>query len=82
MVEYLKQKQNLTYHKIALLLNRDEGNIRTVYSKVKRKGKINGLGSGCSGMVGCMFIQDRSRDTVIKEIKEIKEYHDASKKRL
>ena len=32
MVEYLKEKQNLTYHQIALLLNRDEGNIRNIKS--------------------------------------------------
>jgi len=37
MVEYLKEKQNLTYHQIALLLNRDERNIWTVYSRAKKK---------------------------------------------
>lgn len=39
MVEYLKEKQNFTYHQIALLLNRDERNIWTVYSRAKEKRK-------------------------------------------
>lgn len=39
IVEYLKEKQNFTYHQIALLLNRDERNIWTVYSRAKKKRK-------------------------------------------
>ncbi|MAG50254.1 hypothetical protein CL621_01275 [archaeon] len=37
LVEYLKEKQNLTYHEISILINRDERNIWTVYSRAKKK---------------------------------------------
>jgi len=37
LVEYLKEKLNLTYHEISILINRDERNIWTVYSRAKKK---------------------------------------------
>ena len=41
LVEYLKEILGLSYHKIALLTNRDDRNIWTVYHRVlqKRKGR-------------------------------------------
>jgi hypothetical protein len=39
MVRFLKEKHNLTYHEIAVLLNRDDRTIWTVYSRVKKKAK-------------------------------------------
>ena len=39
MVEYLKEKLNLSYHEIALLLNRDDRTIWTVYQRAKKKRK-------------------------------------------
>ncbi len=42
MVEYLKEQKGLSYHEIAILLNRDDRTIWTVYSRVKKKrSKIN-----------------------------------------
>ncbi len=37
MVEYLKEQKSLSYHEIAVLLNRDDRTIWTVYSRVKKK---------------------------------------------
>jgi len=37
LIEYLKEQLKLTYHEIALLTNRDERNIWTLYSRVGRK---------------------------------------------
>jgi len=37
LVEYLKDQKNLSYHEIALLLNRDDRTIWTVYSRVSKK---------------------------------------------
>ncbi|MFH1501046.1 MAG: hypothetical protein ABIE22_03830 [archaeon] len=37
LVEYLKEKLNLSYHKIAVLLNRDDRTIWTVYNRVGKK---------------------------------------------
>lgn len=39
VVEYLKDKENLSYHEIAILLNRDDRTIWTCYhrAKIKRK---------------------------------------------
>ena len=37
LVEYLKDKKELSYHEIAVLLNRDDRTIWTVYSRVKKK---------------------------------------------
>jgi hypothetical protein len=37
LVEYLKEERNMTYHEIALLLNRDDRTIWTTYKQVKRK---------------------------------------------
>ena len=37
MVRYLKEKKNLTYHEIAVLLNRDDRTIWTVYQRAKKK---------------------------------------------
>ncbi|MFH1307246.1 MAG: hypothetical protein ABIH72_00140 [archaeon] len=39
LVEYLKEKLNLSYHEIALLLNRDDRTIWTVYSRARKKRK-------------------------------------------
>jgi hypothetical protein len=39
VVEFLKEKKNLTYHEIAVLLNRDDRTIWTVYSRAKKKRK-------------------------------------------
>jgi len=40
MVEYLKEKEGLSYHEIASLTNRDDRTIWTVYhrAKIKRSG--------------------------------------------
>ncbi len=40
VVEYLKEKKGLNYHEIGTLLNRDERNIWTVYSRVRKKREI------------------------------------------
>ena len=37
LVEYLKDHKGLTYHEIALLLNRDDRTIWTVYHRAKKK---------------------------------------------
>lgn len=37
LVEYLKEHRNMTYHEIAVLLNRDDRTIWTAYNQVKRK---------------------------------------------
>ena len=37
IVEYLKDKRELTYHKIAVLLNRDDRTIWTCYNRAKKK---------------------------------------------
>lgn len=37
VVRFLKEKHNLSYHEIAVLLNRDDRTIWTVYSRVKKK---------------------------------------------
>ena len=39
-MEYLKDKLNLTYHEIAVLLNRDDRTIWTCYNIAKKKRKI------------------------------------------
>lgn len=41
LVEYLKEKREMSYHEIAVLLNRDDRTIWTVYSRAKKKrGKL------------------------------------------
>jgi len=37
VVKFLKEKRALTYHEIAVLLNRDDRTIWTVYNRVKKK---------------------------------------------
>ena len=37
IVAYLKEKENLTYHEIGLVMNRDERNIWTEYARSKKK---------------------------------------------
>jgi hypothetical protein len=37
--EYLKDRLNLTYHEIAVLLNRDDRTIWTCYNRAKKKRK-------------------------------------------
>jgi hypothetical protein len=37
LVEYLKEHQNMTYHEIAVLLNRDDRTVWTVYNRAKKK---------------------------------------------
>jgi len=37
IVKYLKEKKNLTYHEIAVLLNRDDRTIWTVYQRARKK---------------------------------------------
>ena len=37
IVEYLKEKKNLTYHEIAVLTNRNDRTIWTVYNRAKKK---------------------------------------------
>ena len=39
LVEYLKEVNNLTYHQIAKLLNRNDRTIWTVYQRAKKKRK-------------------------------------------
>ena len=39
IVEYLKEKLKLTYHEIAVLLNRDDRTIWTCYHRAKEKRK-------------------------------------------
>ncbi len=43
MVEYLKDNKNMKFHEIALIINRDDRTVWTVYrrAKLKRKGLIN-----------------------------------------
>ena len=40
MVRYMKEELNLRYHEIALLLNRNDRTIWTVYSRAKKKANI------------------------------------------
>lgn len=42
LVEYLKEQLNLSYHEIALLTNRDERNIWTLYHRSQDKRKKHG----------------------------------------
>ena len=37
IVKYLKEKKGLTYHEIAVLLNRDDRTIWTVYQRARKK---------------------------------------------
>ncbi len=37
IVKYLKEKKKLTYHEIAVLLNRDDRTIWTVYNRARKK---------------------------------------------
>ncbi len=39
IVEYLKNNEKLSFHEIALLINRDDRTIWTVYDRVKKKRK-------------------------------------------
>ena len=39
MVEFMKDKRQLSYHQIALMLNRDDRTIWTVYNRTKSKRK-------------------------------------------
>jgi hypothetical protein len=39
IVEYLKEKRHLTFHKIAVMLNRDDRTIWTTYNRAKNKRK-------------------------------------------
>jgi hypothetical protein len=37
ITKYLKEEKNLTYHQIAVLLNRDDRTIWTCYNRAKKK---------------------------------------------
>ena len=37
LIKYLKEDKKFTYHKIGLILGRDERNIWTVYNRARRK---------------------------------------------
>lgn len=37
LIKYLKEEKEFTYHKIGLILGRDERNIWTVYNRARRK---------------------------------------------
>ena len=39
IVEYLKDEKKLTYHEIAVMLNRDDRTIWTCYKRAKKKRK-------------------------------------------
>lgn len=41
LVRYLKERHDLTYHQVAVLLNRDDRTIWTVYYRVKKKEVIS-----------------------------------------
>lgn len=41
MVEYLKEDQQLPFHRIAKLLNRNDRTIWTVYHRVKKKRNVS-----------------------------------------
>ena len=41
IVEYLKDEKKLTFHQIAVILNRDDRTIWTCYSRAKKKRKNN-----------------------------------------
>jgi len=43
VVEYMKDIEGLSYHEIAVLLNRNERTIWTVYNRVKNKRRIHEL---------------------------------------
>lgn len=42
IVKFLKEARNLTYHEIAVLLNRDDRTIWTVYSRARKKELLKG----------------------------------------
>jgi hypothetical protein len=37
ITKYLKEERNLTYHQIAVLLNRDDRTVWTCYNRAKKK---------------------------------------------
>jgi len=39
LVKYLKEGRDLNYHQIAILLNRDERNVWTIYNRAVKKRK-------------------------------------------
>ena len=41
IVKFLKEKRSLSYHDIAVLLNRDDRTIWTVYNRARKKAPIN-----------------------------------------
>jgi hypothetical protein len=41
LVEFMKDKRRLSYHEIALMLNRDDRTIWTAYNRTKSKRKNN-----------------------------------------
>lgn len=41
LIEFLKDTQNLSYHEIAVLTNRDDRTIWTIYSRVQKKRQNN-----------------------------------------
>jgi len=44
IVEYLREEKGLTFHRIAVLLNRDDRTIWTAYRRAKEKRGVNGNG--------------------------------------
>lgn len=45
MIEHLKENKGLTYHEIAVLTNRDDRTIWTVYNRAKKKRNKNNVNS-------------------------------------
>ena len=50
IVRYLKESCHLSLHEIAVILNRDDSTIWTVYDRAKRKMIVKGQSIGASGV--------------------------------
>jgi hypothetical protein len=83
VVEYLKEEKGLNYRQIGKLLNRDERNIWTVYSRVRKKRAVSKKASipKPSLSVPISILEDRSLsgfEAIVEYLKEKMElnFHD------
>jgi hypothetical protein len=62
LVEYLKENLKLSFHEIAVLTNRDERNIWTLYDRVRKKRALNppSIKSAPIAQIPLSVVKDRS----------------------
>ena len=75
LVEYLKEIHGLTYHQIAVVTNRDERNIWTLYNRAmkKRAGKEPAVFPVSNIFIPLSIVRDRSLcilEVIVKYLKE------------